>query len=86
MSDTSCTRQTLAQASHCKVELCDCGVLHLTVGPVTFRTTPDMTESFLATLSEAVQVMALRNAHAPLATPGSEAVAWPAARKAGGVS
>ncbi len=85
MSDKTCTRATLAQGSCCKVELCDCGVLHLTVGPVTFRTTPDMTESFLSTLSEAVHQLALRSADAA-ATSGPTATTWTPARKHGGLS
>jgi hypothetical protein len=83
MSEKSCVRATLAQGSHCKVELCDCGVLHLTVGPVTFRATPDMTESFLGTLSEAVHQLALRSAGGPTS---AATTLWPPARKQGGVS
>jgi hypothetical protein len=80
-ADTSCSRSTLAQGAHCKIELCDCGVLHLTIGPVTFRTTPDMTESFLSTLTEAVQRLGSRAAE-------TCAGGWPGAlgRKLGGIS
>jgi hypothetical protein len=67
--DTACSRTTLAQGAHCKVERCDCGVLHLTIGPVTFRATPEMTESFLATLSEAVHQLALRSPDDCAASP-----------------
>ena len=56
-----CSRESLAQGPHCKVELCQCGVLHVTMGPVTFRTTRELAHVFLEVLHTAVHRLAARD-------------------------
>lgn len=54
MNEKTCQRQTLAHGPHCTVERCECGVLHVTCGPITFRATIEMVEALSATLAEAL--------------------------------
>jgi hypothetical protein len=43
-------RQTLATGQHCQIERCACGVVHLTVGPITVRVPPTLLGDLFATL------------------------------------
>jgi len=60
----TCTKERLATRGHCQVELCDCGVLHLTFGPVTFRTTPEMARELHAMLGDAFRALTQREVEA----------------------
>jgi len=48
-------RSRLAEGPVCMVEECSCGVLHLSIGPVTLRLQSDAVESMWATLGEALR-------------------------------
>lgn len=50
-----CTAQTLAQGPLCKVDVCQCGTLHVTVGMITLRFKPGAFRALCATLLEAVE-------------------------------
>ena len=55
-----CTRRTLATSPGCKVEACDCGTLHLTLGPLTLRLERDAVQDLQGTLASALQRMDAR--------------------------
>ncbi len=44
----------LAEGPFCKVEACDCGTMHVSLGPITFRLRADVVESIWATLGESL--------------------------------
>ncbi len=48
-------RIRLAEGPICMVEACQCGVLHLTIGPVTLRLQAEAVESLWVTLGEAIR-------------------------------
>ncbi len=50
---TCCHRTTLACGPAGLVQLCGCGAVHLSVGPVTMRLTPQACESLSRTLADA---------------------------------
>jgi hypothetical protein len=50
----ACTRALLVDSSHCRIERCRCGVLHVTIGPLTFRTTPDILAAIASATSSAL--------------------------------
>jgi hypothetical protein len=54
-----CSRTLLAETPQCRIERCHCGVLHLTVGPLTFRTTPDVLQSLASAAADALGSLAL---------------------------
>ena len=47
-------RARLAEGPICMVEECSCGVMHLTIGPVTLRLQAEAVESMWVTLGEAI--------------------------------
>lgn len=53
----ACARTLLAENPECRIERCVCGVLHLTVGPLTFRTTPDCLRSLADAARDALGVL-----------------------------
>jgi len=53
-----CTRKVLAERAQCKVERCGCGVLHLSVGPFTLRTTPAVLASIGGAIGDAMATLA----------------------------
>jgi hypothetical protein len=55
----TCSRTLLAETPQCRIERCNCGVLHLTIGPLTFRTTPDVLQAIAETTGNALGMMAL---------------------------
>ncbi len=58
-----CARTRLAESEVAAVDLCDCGMMHLHLGPFSLRLTPDVLESVLDTLADAVSTR-VRRAHA----------------------
>ena len=62
-----CSRTLLAETTHCRIERCRCGVLHLTVGPLTLRTTPEVLRSLGHAASDALAT--LLRAHHDLEPP-----------------
>ncbi|WP_394832854.1 hypothetical protein LVJ94_40770 [Pendulispora rubella] len=54
-------RTRLAEGPICMVEECSCGVMHLTIGPVTLRLQADAVESMWVTLGEAISRHAARD-------------------------
>lgn len=55
MKDCKPGRRILAQGSVCRVEACDCGVLHVSFGPVTLRLQREAVASLTRTLGEALR-------------------------------
>lgn len=53
-------RATLARARFCGVELCPCGTVHLTVGPVTVRFPQDVIREIVDTLIRAEHALQTR--------------------------
>ncbi|WP_394826209.1 hypothetical protein [Pendulispora albinea] len=53
-------RARLAEGPICMVEECSCGVMHLTIGPVTLRLQSEAVESMWVTLGEAISRHAAR--------------------------
>jgi hypothetical protein len=62
---TACARAVLAQGPHCRIELCHCGTLHVTVGPVTFRTSAEVAGALLGVLADALGRMPDKDTSAP---------------------
>jgi hypothetical protein len=54
----TCSRRLLAETPQCRIERCGCGVLHLTIGPMTFRTTPDVLAALAHAASDANATLA----------------------------
>jgi hypothetical protein len=46
----ACSRETLARAGGYQVELCSCGSVYVTAGPVTLRFTPEAYRALAAVL------------------------------------
>jgi hypothetical protein len=44
----------LAEGAFCKIEGCECGTFHVSLGPITLRLRPDVVESIWVTLGEAL--------------------------------
>jgi hypothetical protein len=63
---TSCEREELATGPHCKIERCHCGVLHLTLGAITVRSTPEVAQSLMVALHHALVRLELRLANGSL--------------------
>lgn len=53
-----CARTLLAETSECRIERCHCGVIHLTVGPLTFRVTATGLQSLARATGEAMHMLA----------------------------
>lgn len=49
-------RALLAEGPFCKVEACECGTMHVSLGPITLRLRADVVESLWVTLGEALVV------------------------------
>jgi hypothetical protein len=47
-------RVLLAEGPFCKVESCECGTIHVSLGPITLRLRVDVVESVWMTLGEAL--------------------------------
>lgn len=47
-------RVLLAEGPFCKVEGCDCGTMHVSLGPITLRLRADVVESVWTTLGESL--------------------------------
>ena len=77
MTRGDCTRETMARGPACTVELCGCGSLHVTVGALTLRFTPEAAGAFVPTLAEAIERLSLRHARerAPLRLVAARATA-----------
>jgi hypothetical protein len=60
-----CERQLLAQGSFCMVETCSCGAMHITLGALTLRVSPEAGLEIASTLGDAARVWALRRIAAP---------------------
>lgn len=75
MSDT-CTRRKLASSSACTLQLCDCGTVHLELGPTTFRMDPETARHVAAAFAAAVRQLGalgcLEPASANAGTRGGE--------------
>lgn len=56
-----CQRETLAYGPLCAVEVCACGSLHVTIGALTLRFTPEAAGVLTATLVAAMQQLGLRD-------------------------
>jgi hypothetical protein len=54
MNDPCPKRHVLAEGPICRVERCDCGILHLTLGVLTLRLHPDVVGSIAETLTVAL--------------------------------
>lgn len=55
-ASSTCIRETLANGPICRVDRCACGMLHLTVGPMTVRLDAESCLSISCTLQEALRV------------------------------
>jgi hypothetical protein len=58
--DAGHDRLTLARATFCGVELCPCGTLHLTVGPVTVRFPQSILREIVDTMIRAENALHVR--------------------------
>jgi hypothetical protein len=56
MSSDNCRpeRMLLAEGAFCRIESCECGTFHVSLGPITLRLRPDVVESVWSTLGEAL--------------------------------
>lgn len=59
-----CQRDLLAHRGICQVEICSCGMLHLSIGPVTLRLDTDGYRDILELLEETDRKLILRE-HVP---------------------
>jgi hypothetical protein len=72
MSSPSCARVTLSRVSIGSVELCLCGSIHLTIGPLTLRLERDSLAELAVLVGDAADE--LRRAIPPLHARGREAL------------
>ena len=56
----------IAEGAFCTVDACECGVFHVTLGPITVRLQSDVVESIWVTLGEAIQRMEARRTVPPI--------------------
>jgi hypothetical protein len=61
MNEESCHRHTLAQGPLCRVDVCGCGMLHVSIGPFTVRLEPRACEEIVETLARALGHLATRS-------------------------
>jgi hypothetical protein len=66
-------RRPLAQGQHSAVELCTCGTVHVTIGPLTFRIPPEVYDSLCDTLVQGL--VALKLEGQPVKTRAAAATA-----------
>jgi len=52
-SGPSCSRTRLAESEVAAVDVCDCGLIHLHMGPFSLRLTRDSFQTLLMTLAQA---------------------------------
>ena len=52
-NDQQCTRTFLAGVGHCMVEKCSCGTIHMRLGDISLRLTPDSLETMTTVLVDA---------------------------------
>lgn len=55
-----CRRRSLAECESFKVELCDCGAVHLTIGFATLRLSLPAFRELATTIQAALQLMEVR--------------------------
>ncbi|XXF75852.1 hypothetical protein P2318_22690 [Myxococcaceae bacterium GXIMD 01537] len=55
-----CIRKTLSDSPGCRVEVCGCGTLHLTMGPLTLRMERGALEDLQNTLATALGALETR--------------------------
>jgi hypothetical protein len=60
-SKLKCERRKLAERETFKVELCDCGAVHLTIGFLRIRLDPRAYRELAGAIDEALCAMAVRN-------------------------
>jgi hypothetical protein len=53
-----CDLEALAQTDGCRIDRCDCGWIHVTVGTVTVRIRPSQCTELAAALAHATHVLA----------------------------
>jgi hypothetical protein len=53
-SGVACNRTRLAESDVAAVDACDCGLIHLHMGPFSLRLTPRSLRGLLSTLAEAI--------------------------------
>ena len=58
MKDGGCHHRTLAHSPECRVDSCNCGVVHLVIGPLTLRLEATAAQSISDTLSEGLRALA----------------------------
>jgi hypothetical protein len=58
MSDTPCTHRLLAAGECCRVHRCDHGTLHLSLGALTLRLSPEQLADLAETLAAAARLEA----------------------------
>ena len=58
-------RALLADGPFCKVECCECGTLHVSLGPLTLRLRPEVVESIWVTFGEALARVGVGSRRAP---------------------
>ena len=61
-STAPCARTRLAESEVAAVDLCDCGMMHLHLGPFSLRLTPGALRGVLETLADAVSTQVERPA------------------------
>ena len=53
--ERECRRNLLAQGGPFRIESCECGAVHISFGPVTFRATEEVVFDFFCALATAVR-------------------------------
>lgn len=59
--DAGCRREIVARNATCKVERCSCGMLHVTIGPLTLRFDPGALEEVHRALFDALARLSARD-------------------------
>lgn len=57
MTETDCPRSVLAESEHCRLAHCACGIVHLTMGPLTLRLEPEVLEALADTCTRAARAL-----------------------------
>jgi hypothetical protein len=73
MEQAAMHRRPLANGQHSAVELCACGTIHVTIGPLTFRIPPEVYDSLCDTLVQGL--VALKLEEQPRKSLGAAATA-----------
>jgi hypothetical protein len=63
MRSNRCERAVVAEGPGARIERCNCGAVHLSLGPVTVRLDPESFESFAVTVAYASARMARPSPH-----------------------